>query len=408
MTQVSLAKKTGAALIITGTCVGAGMLVLPLVTAACGFIIASILLVVIYLLMLSTAFLIMEVNLSMPDGTNFSSMAKNTLGPIGQLFAWLSFLLLMYALTAAYTSQGASLLGLWLSHYLSINLPPSVDSLIFILAFGAFIYSGTFAVENLNKILISVKILSFIALTVVIMPHISTERILQKTPNINLFWITLPLLITSFGYHNILPSVRTYLKSNKKSLRNVILIGGTIPLIFYLLWESITLGTIPLYGEYSFQHIVNHGNNVTGLIKVYNDYYHIPAINTFTTIFTNVAITTSFLGVTLSLFNFNQDTYRLKTKNHFHKIIAFLITYTPPFLFAVYYPDGFIMALGYASIFVAIILISMPAMMAWVVREKNGSNTLFSKFYLILIMLSGFMMILLQVATQFDWLPMFK
>ena len=67
MTQVSLAKKTGAALIITGTCVGAGMLVLPLVTAACGFIIASILLVVIYLLMLSTAFLIMEVNLSMPD-----------------------------------------------------------------------------------------------------------------------------------------------------------------------------------------------------------------------------------------------------------------------------------------------------------------------------------------------------
>src|SRR5690606_23929115 len=138
-------------------------------------------------------------------------------------------------------------------------------------------------------------------------------KLIQQTPNINLLWITLPLLITSFGYHTVLPSMRTYLKSDKKSLNTVLFIGGSIPLVIYLIWEAITLGTIPLYGQYSFQYIANHGNDVTGLVEVYHKLYGIPIINTFATIFTNVAITTSFLGVTLGLFNFNQDTYRLRT-----------------------------------------------------------------------------------------------
>ncbi|MDC0535075.1 amino acid transporter [Francisellaceae bacterium] len=408
MNKIPLGKKIGAALIITGTCIGAGMLVLPLITAACGFIISCILLFAIYALMTTTAFLIIEVNLSMPDGSNFSTMAKKTCGSTGQIIAWLSFLLLMYALTAAYTAQGSSLLGQWLSAYLNINLPDSLESFIFIIVFGGFIYTGTFAVDNLNKLLISVKGIAFIGLTIVIMPQISLKNLLQPTPNINLIWITLPLLITSFGYHTVLPSMRTYLKSDRKSLNSVILIGGSIPLIIYLIWEAITLGTIPLYGQYSFQYIASHGNDVTGLVQAYHELYNIPIINTFATIFTNVAITTSFLGVTLSLFNFNQDTYNLDTHKHFDKILAFIITYFPPFIFAVFYPDGFIIALGYASIFVAILLISMPAFMAWKVRSKQNRNSMTSKLFLSMIFLSGILMILLQILTQAGLLPSFK
>ena len=408
MTEVTFAQKTGAALIITGTCIGAGMLVLPLITAACGFLLSCLLLFLIYGLMTATAFLIIEVNLALPDGSNFGTMAKKTLGSAGQMIAWLSFLLLLYALTAAYTAQGSSLLGQWLLEYCKLKLPDSIESFIFIFVLGSFIYTGTFAVDNLNKILISIKGIAFIGLTIVIMPHIQLDYVLQKSPNTNLLWMTLPLLITSFGYHTVLPSIRTYLKSDVKSLKKVILVGGSIPLVIYLLWEAITLGTIPLYGQYSFQYIVNHGNNVTGLIHVYKEFYNIPIINTFATIFTNVAITTSFLGVTLGLFNFNQDTYHLRTNKHSHKFIAFLITYTPPFIFAVFYPNGFVMALGYASIFVAILLIGLPALMAWEIRSKSQKNNRFSKIYLAIIIAISLLMIGLQLATQFNWLPIFK
>jgi tyrosine-specific transport protein len=360
--------------------------------------------------MTSTAYLIAEVNLEMPDGSNFSTMAKLTLGRFGQIIAWFSFLLLMYALTAAYTAQGSSLLGVWLAH-IGISIPLWLNSLIFILILGAFIYKGAFAVDCLNKFFIIFKFLAFFALVICISPYVQKTLILTRTSNVNFVWITLPLLITSFGYHTVLPSIRSYLKSNKKDLYNAIIVGGfIIPLAIYIIWEVITLGTIPLYSgnKGSFQYVINNGNDITALIKAYHYSYNLLSIDTFATTFTSIAITTSFLGVTLGLFNFNQDTYKLRSPKHSSKILVFIITYLPPFIFAVYYPEGFVMALGYASIFVAILLISLPAMMAWKIRNDKGVNTLFSKIHLSVIILAGLLMIFLQIATEFNLLAVFK
>jgi tyrosine-specific transport protein len=407
--RASLVRRLGAALIITGTCIGAGMLVIPLTTAALGFVFASILLLVIALLMTATAFLIAEVNLDMPDGTNFSTMAKMTLGRPGQIVAWISFLLLMYALTAAYTAQGSSLLGVWLSD-VNIITPMWFNSLIYIFIMGAFVYTGAFAVDCINKFLIIFKFLAFFSLAIFISPYVQKTLIMAKTSNIDYLWITLPLLITSFGYHTVLPSMRSYLHSNKKDLYTAIILGGfVIPMLVYIVWEAITLGTIPLFSNSnnSFEYIVNHGNDITALIATYHSSYNLFSLDAFATTFTSIAITTSFLGVTLGLFNFNQDTYKLTKTNHKSKMLVFAITYLPPFIFAVYYPRGFVMALGYASIFVAILLISLPAMMAWKVRQKKGTNTLLSKAYLTIIVLAGLLMIVLQIGTQLNLLPSF-
>lgn len=408
--NISFARKIGAALIITGTCVGAGMLVIPLTTTSLGFGLSSILLLIIALLMLATAYLIVEVNLEMPDGANFGTMAKETLGIPGQLIAWLSFLLLMYALSAAYTAQGSSLLSVWFS-YINMDTPMWFNSLLYIFILGGVVYLGAFAVDCLNKFLIVFKFLAFFALAIFISPYVQKALILARTSDINFLWVTLPLLITSFGFHTVLPSMRSYLKSSKKDLHFAIILGGfIIPLIVYLIWEAITLGTIPLHSDRdnSFDYIVKHGNDITALIQVYHHSYKLFALDTFATTFTSVAITTSFLGVTLGLFNFNQDAYHLNRFNYRSKAIAFIITYLPPFIFAVYYPRGFVMALGYASIFVAILLISLPAMMSWKVRNIKGTNTLLSKIYLSIIVFAGIFMIFLQLATEFNLLPVFK
>ncbi len=407
--RTSLTRLLGAVLIITGTCVGAGMLVIPLTTAALGFIFASVLLLIIALLMTATGFLIAEVNLDMPDGTNFSTMARMTLGRPGQIVAWFSFLLLMYALTAAYTAQCSSLLGAWLSDA-NIITPMWLASLIYIFVMGTFVYIGAFAVDFLNKFLIVFMFVAFFALPIFISPYVQKTLIMAKTLKIDYLWITLPLLITCFGYHTVLPSMRSYLNSNKKDLYTAIILGGfIIPMVVYSVWEAITLGTIPLFSDdnNSFDYIVNHGNDITALIQIYHTSYNLFSLDAFTTAFSSIAIMSSFLGVTLGLFNFNQDTYNLTKPNHRSKILVFIITYLPPYIFAVYYPRGFLMALGYASIFVAILLISLPAIMAWKIRNEKGTNTLLSKIYLTLIVLSGLLMIFLQLATQFHLLPSF-
>lgn len=101
-----LSRGFGSAMIIAGTCIGAGMLAIPATVAACGFGLAVVLLFAIWGLMTLTALLLADVNLSMRDGTNFNLMAKQTLGRGGQIVTWVAYLLLLYSLTAAYTAGG--------------------------------------------------------------------------------------------------------------------------------------------------------------------------------------------------------------------------------------------------------------------------------------------------------------
>ncbi len=406
MSGNSTSKLIGSALIIVGTCIGAGMLVLPLVTAAIGFTLSILLLIFVAFLMLATALLIVEVNLHFPEGTHFGRMSEQTLGLVGKAVTWVSFLLLLYALTAAYTSQASTLLSLWLGD-IGVNLPTWGNGLLYILVLGSFVYMGTGAVDGLNKFLISIKGLVFFALAVVLSPHISTHDLFRSTTNINYIWYAFPLLITAFGYHVVLPSLRTYLNSDPKALRRAVVVGALTPLVIYLIWEVVTLGTIPLHGEHSFKFIANHGGSATELVETYQARFHSDWIETFAAIFTNVAVLTSFLGVSLSLFSFNQDSFGLNKNKAKHKVPVYFLTYLPPFIFAVCYPDGFVMALGYASIFVAILLIILPAMMAWKVRSEKGRNSNRSKAYLILIMLLGVGFIVLQFMSDAGKLPVF-
>lgn len=52
-----------------------------------------------------------------------------------------------------------------------------------------------------------------------------------------------------------------------------------------------------------------------------------------------------------------------------------LLTYTPPLLFALFYPQGFIMALGYAAIALVILALFLPVALVISARKtKKGSE----------------------------------
>ncbi|MCF6776504.1 amino acid permease [Thiotrichales bacterium 19X7-9] len=402
MQQLTFIKKLGATLIIAGTSIGAGMLALPMITAANGFKISLGLLVITWVLMAITAQLITEINLQFKSGTNFNSMAIKTLGIPGQIITWISYVLLLYSLSAAYIAGGSEILDKLL------GTTTWQSAIIIILVLGSFIYWGLHAVDHLNKLLITIKAILFFALAIVISPYISVPYLNTQTPNINYLWYSFPILITSFGFHIVIPSIRRYFgddPSNFKSLRIVVFIGSTIPLFIYILWEIVTLGTIPLFGDNSFKMIAEHGDSINGLISSLEQSLHIGYIARIANAFTSVAITTSFLGVTMGLYHFNQDTYHLHPKKHFSRIIAFIITYLPPLIFVLFYPRGFVLALGYASIFVAILLIILPVLMVWKIRKENNTHTLAKKAVLILTLLAGVIIIGLQIASSFNLLP---
>jgi tyrosine-specific transport protein len=89
-----------------------------------------------------------------------------------------------------------------------------------------------------------------------------------------------------------------------------------------------------------------------------------PWITTAASFFAFFAIVTSFLGVTLSLSDFLTDGLKIK-KTWEGKLLAWGLTFIPPLVFVFTYQRGFFLALGYAGVFVAVLLILLPAMMAW-------------------------------------------
>ena len=109
---MSLGKIAGSTMLVMGTLIGGGVLALPMVGIGSGFIPILCLVLFLWALMVVTGFLFLEAALSFPTNENsFTSMANKTLGRSGKIVTFISYLLLLYALVAAYVAGGGSLLS---------------------------------------------------------------------------------------------------------------------------------------------------------------------------------------------------------------------------------------------------------------------------------------------------------
>jgi len=86
------------------------------------------------------------------------------------------------------------------------------------------------------------------------------------------------------------------------------------------------------------------------------------------------AITTSFLGVTLGLFDFLADSLKIPKKGVRKLFLAFL-TFIPPSLISLINPTAFITALVFAGgIGCALLLGLLPTIMVWMARYRHEGH----------------------------------
>ncbi len=405
-------KVIGSILILSGTAIGAGMLALPMVSASAGFVFSTLLIIFLWALMTLTALLILEVNLAFKAYHNsFGTMAYETLGRTGQVIAWLTCLLLLYSLTSAYIAGNTSLLTTLVHRIFDVTSPSWINALIFTGVLGFAVFWSTHTVDILNRCFISVKGLLLFLTLFLLMPHIKITQLIHQSGPAKYIWAAAPIFLTSFGFHTVIPSLTNYLGRDAKTLKRVILIGTIIPLIIYILWLATTLGIIPLIGRYSFSHIAQAHASVGGFVSTMDHLLNNKFITFGINGFSNIAMTTSFLGVSLGLFDFLADGFK-RSNSHFGRLQTAVLTFIPPLVFALYYPKGFILALGYAAIFVAILEIILPAMMVIKLRKsktlKSSYRVTGGKPLLVLVMLIGFALIACQLLSVFHVIPSFS
>ncbi|MDN3509481.1 MAG: aromatic amino acid transport family protein [Candidatus Neptunochlamydia sp.] len=405
--QIYRNKTFGSILLVGGTSIGAGMLALPLTTGAGGFFPSTILFFIVFAFMLLSLFYLMEATL-MSDkvNANLITICKERLGPLGEFAAWLSFLLLLYSVAAAYLSGGGSLIADVISACFKYNVSTNVGIFIFLLIFGFIVVFETKAVDTINRISMAGLIVSFVLLLIFVTPHVEWEHYKGGKPQY--LWTAVPVVVLSFTSHIIVPSLRSYLDGNIAKLKKALLFGSLIPLVFYLVWEFLIIGMLPIKGKYGLEKIGGAPHPVAGLTDALNVMLGVPWIAIVVGLFSFFALVTSFFGVALSLYDFLADGFRIK-KTIKGKAILLLLMFVPPLLFALFYPSGFVAALGYAGVFVAILYGLLPAFMVWhgrYIEKKKEKSPVFGGKILLLIMLMGsFAIIYFQIAATQGWLP---
>jgi tyrosine-specific transport protein len=354
----------GAVFLILGTCIGGSMLALPMATASEGFGRTVVVMLGSWIMMTAGAFALLRVNLQLPENSNLVSMSRATLGKTGAILTWIVTLFLLYTLLSAYISGGEDLLATIFDSF-HINSPMWLNAVIFTGVLGLIVFKGINTVDYVNRGLMSTKLLVCFALIILLIPFTAAKHLSFQHLGTNSSMMT---CITAFGYASIVPSVRTYLKSDSRKLHWAILLGGLIPLVCYLAWILVvqsTISTVPtLTNLYSTSHPLK--DMIETLIAQVNN----RDIHILTNVFTSICVLTSFLGVALSLSDFLADGIKLKKVGKGLSINMGL-TLLPPLFIVLLFPAIFLKALNYAGILCVILLFVMPIIMIIALKTKN-------------------------------------
>jgi len=354
-------KLFGSILMILGTCVGAGMLALPIAAAREYFSFNILLLMLAWLLMTIGAFALLEVNLWLPAKSNLISMASATLGRFGKYATWFVYLLLLYSLLCAYIASSSDVLQTLLQ-WIHIPTPHWVAIICVVLLLGGVVSRGVGLVDLTNRGLMSFKLIAYLLLVALITPKIHLNYLAMGGSQFRVS--TFMVMITSFGYAIIIPSLRTYLKSRVKLLHRAVIIGSLLPLVIYFLWMLSIQGLMPKAGSHGLIHMKQTGNAIGQLMMNITYYLQNPWIHNLANAFISICAVTSFLGVSLCLVDFVIDGLKL----HHHKrrpFHVYLITFLPPLVIVLWWPNIFIRALSYAGVFCLVLLAFLPLLMLY-------------------------------------------
>ncbi|MBP6115811.1 MAG: amino acid permease [Neisseriaceae bacterium] len=393
-------KVFGSTLIIAGTTIGAGMLALPLASAGIGFWPASLIMCGIWLLMTYTAMLMLEVHQHAPVNATLHTLAHQFLGKKGRYLATFAVLFLFYALCAAYIAGGGSQFNDKINAWFNVQ-QHTWGTVFFTVAVALVVSIGTHSVDMVNRLLFTLKIIALVIMLSLLMPHVKAENLMAMPMQQGLLISSLPVIFTSFGFHGSIPSVVQYVGKDIKALRKIMIFGSALPLMVYLLWQVAIQGIFTqteLFGSAS----------LSQFMTAISQSLQTPMVNKAVIVFADLALATSFLGVSLGLFDFIADSLN-RNRSSAQRLQVAVITFVPPLGFALFYPQGFITALGYAAIALTILAIFLPVAMVWAKRQQMPAGDDYvvkgGKAALIVVFALGCVIIASQLLQMIGLIP---
>ena len=353
----------GGVVIIGGTIIGAGMFSLPVVMSGAWFFWSLAALVFTWFCMLHSGLMILEANLNYRIGSSFDTITKDLLGKGWNLVNGVSIAFVLYILTYAYISASGSILHHTFSE-LSLKVPARAAGFGFALLVAFIVYA----------------------------PYLL---------------MTLPFCLASFGYHGNVPSLMKYYGKDPRTIIRCLTYGTLLALGLYVVWLLVTMGNIP---RPQFIDIAQKGGNIDVLVQALSGVLNSRSLDLLLVVFSNFAVASSFLGVTLGLFDYLADLFGFDD-SAMGRFKTALLTFIPPMIGGLVKPDGFLYAIGYAGLAATIWAAIVPALLARASRKRFGSpqfRVWGGTPMIVLILLFGLGNAVVHILSSVNLLPVYQ
>lgn len=330
------------ALVVTGNMVGAGILALPVNLGPSGLIPALIGTVFMWFMMTCTALIYSRQKALIDDpDADLPTFFGRELGPTGQWVSVAANIIILYGLLTAYLSGVASIvINLF-------DLPiPEWGAMVGYFVIAVLLTSfGAAVMRRGNAILMIFLWLCFAALVIMTIPNMHDGEI--RLADWSFLPSGLPVLLTAFHFHNIIPTLCHTLDNDHGAVTRAIWLGTGLGLIMNVIWIVVVVLALPMTGNDGANLIQAFQQNLPATVPLAK----VIGGNVFTQVslgFAVVAMTTSFMANGTAMQSFMRDlvsTY-LHSSN---RTLVWALSFLPPLAVGILYPNVFLSALNVAG-----------------------------------------------------------
>ncbi len=357
-------QQIGAILLVAGTCLGSGMIALPLVLANLGLVPALGLMAVIWYFTYYTSLIHLELNLQAGKGVSLGTLGRQFSGKIASYLGFSSIKWLSYALLAAYLYGGSSIFQKLLSTYVGGIYPIRSIATLYA-AVAIFVLLLPLKLIDYINSLLFVGLLGVVAFLLTgLATSLEWTHLPLFMPGMTQFsvWRTIiPVMLTSFGFQVIFHILMHYCGPQSLRLKRAFFWGSLLPACVYALWTISILGTLYHHTPAFYQAMQNGTVEVGDLIHALSSIAKWPFIQLLVWWISLLAIITSVLGVGVGLCDSIKDMLLHKIPQApIRSLTAALITILPAYTIALVIPNAFLTMLGFAGLILVFIAVFLP------------------------------------------------
>ena len=359
--------------VVTGNMLGAGILALPIKTGLSGLWPSIFGIVLMWICMLSTAcILAAQDSLTRSDTADLPTFFQHELGTTGKWISVAANIVILYGLLVAYISGAADVMD---------SLFPVrhwILELVFFVVASVLSLFGMALMRRGNTLIMVLMWITFGALVVICADHVQLSRMTYT--DWKFLPSTLPIVVTAFHFHNIIPSIARAMEFDQKAIRTSFALGTGIGLIMNIIWVVVVIGALPLGGPGGDTILSAYHTNVPATVPL-SHLIKTPLFMTCALVFALLAMTAAYMANGTALNSFIRDlcsTY-LQTKN---KLLTSILTFLPPLVIALAFPHIFLSAIGLVGgVGIDIIFGILPGVL--LIKYKSGFLRYFGWFLVI-------------------------